>query len=72
MSTIAIAKQFNKRPSEIIGLDNLYEAFCFDEACLYIINEISKENSKTPKWNNENTNRTNNKDLINELLKAKK
>lgn len=28
------------RPSELIGIDDTYLAFCFDEACAYIIKEL--------------------------------
>lgn len=28
------------RPSEIMGIDDAYTAFCFDEACAYIIKEL--------------------------------
>lgn len=28
------------RPSEIMGIDDVYTAFCFDEACAFIISEI--------------------------------
>ncbi|WPC42964.1 hypothetical protein [Clostridium sp. JS66] len=60
-----MAKQFNKCPSEIIGLTNDYEAFCFDEACTYIIGEMSKEDAKQPKFeDDEQIHKTNNDDLI--------
>ncbi|WP_142415404.1 hypothetical protein [Hathewaya massiliensis] len=50
MSILAISTQYKQRPSEIMGLTNDYEAFCFDETCIYIINEISKEDAKEPRW----------------------
>lgn len=31
------------RPSELLGIDDLYTAFCFDEACAYIIKRISQD-----------------------------
>ncbi|WP_207755220.1 hypothetical protein [Clostridium pascui] len=65
MSVIAISKQYKKRPSEIIGIINDYEAFCFDEACIYILEQISKEGSKEPKFmDDEQRNKTNNNDVI--------
>lgn len=66
MSVIVMAKQFSKRPSEIIDLDSYtYEAFCFDEACTYILSEMSKEDAKEPKFiDDEQTNKTNNNDVI--------
>jgi len=72
MSIIAISKQYKQRPSEIIGLINDYEAFCFDEACVYIIGEMSKEDAKEPKFiDDESRNKTNNNDVI-EWIKANK
>ena len=76
MSVIAISKQYKQRPSEIIGLTNNYEAFCFDEACVYIINEISKEDAKEPKWIEERKeeckNKSPNKNTIEWMLKHSK
>lgn len=34
------------RPSEIMGIEDLYSAFCFDEACAYIVKQI--EDGKEP------------------------
>lgn len=31
---------FNCRPSEIMGIEDSYTAFCFDEACSFIIQQI--------------------------------
>ena len=28
------------RPSELIGIDDVYTAFCFDEACAFIIKNL--------------------------------
>ncbi|MCL2874252.1 MAG: hypothetical protein FWE29_04890 [Defluviitaleaceae bacterium] len=38
---MAISQRYRVLPSEIIGISGCYEAFCFNEACLYIINELS-------------------------------
>ena len=38
----AISRQFGTLPSEIMGISDCYEAFCFNEACLYIISELSQ------------------------------
>jgi len=37
------------RPSDLMGIEDAYTAFCFDEACAYIINELQdgKEPVKT-------------------------
>ncbi|APM41421.1 hypothetical protein BS101_22080 (plasmid) [Clostridium kluyveri] len=34
-------------------MENSYDAFCFDEACDYILYELSKEKPETPKWEDE-------------------
>lgn len=44
-----MARLYNRRPSEILGIDNDYTAFCFDEACAYIICQMN--NDKTPDYN---------------------
>lgn len=69
MSILAMAKQFKTRPSQIINLYNDYEAFCFDEACTYIIREMSKEDPKEPNFGINEPKKNNNNDLI-EYLKA--
>lgn len=48
MRVINQAQKFNKLPSEIIRLEDEYTAFCFDEACMYIINQLESE--KKPIW----------------------
>lgn len=68
LNVITISKQFNVRPSSVIGLENTYEAFCFDEACMYITEELNKENHQEPNFldrgkRNRNRNR-NNSDVI--------
>ncbi|BDR64017.1 Uncharacterised protein [Clostridium tetani] len=62
---ITMSKQYQIRPSQIIALTNDYEAFCFDEACTYILAEMSKENGTEPKFeDNKNVNKQNNSDVI--------
>lgn len=71
MSILAISKQYRQRPSEIIGINNDYEAFCFDECCTYMLSELNKENPREPRFEDEHEkNNTNNNDLI-DWLKAK-
>ena len=48
MRVINQANRFHKLPSEIARIHNEYEAFCFDEACEYIIRQL--EDKKTPRW----------------------
>ena len=46
-----MSQLYNQRPSEFIaGLDE-YTAFCFDEACSYIISMMRQE--KEPDWANK-------------------
>lgn len=45
-----MAKMYKLRPSQILSIKGDYEAFCFDEACDYILSELSKEKPRTPKW----------------------
>ncbi|ARC85641.1 hypothetical protein U732_1125 [Clostridium argentinense CDC 2741] len=60
-----MAKQYKQRPSEIIGLKNDYEAFCFDEACTYILSNMQNEDSPRPKFiDDKQTNKNNNNDVI--------
>jgi hypothetical protein len=33
---------YNKRPSEIMNIDDDYTAYCFDEACAFITTEIER------------------------------
>ncbi len=37
------------RPSQILEIKNSYDAFCFDEACEFIQQEV--EDGKKPNWN---------------------
>ena len=36
------ALNLNCRPSEMIGIEDAYTAFCFDEACALIITKLEK------------------------------
>lgn len=46
MRILNLSNLYKQRPSELIGLDDPYTAFCFDEACLLIVNR--KENGEEP------------------------
>ena len=48
-----MAKTYKQRPSQLLNIQNEYDAFCFDEACSYIISELSQEKPKTPRWTDE-------------------
>ncbi|MBU3171352.1 hypothetical protein [Clostridium estertheticum] len=71
MSILAISKQYKQRPSSIIELIGSYECFCFDEACTYILNELSQEKPKTPNWE-ESKNHEENDDNKNTIEWMKK
>ena len=45
---ISQANRFHRLPSEIARITDEYTAFCFDEACDYIISQLEQE--KKPKW----------------------
>lgn len=47
MDVIHMAQTYKCRPSELLNLDG-YEAYCFDEACAYIISELQEK--KTPRF----------------------
>lgn len=40
LEIISMSKMYTCRPSELVGLEEPYEAFCFDEACAYIYSKI--------------------------------
>lgn len=69
MRVLNQSKKYNKLPSEILRIQDEYTAFCFDEACMYILNEI--ESGNKPKWDEEEltTEEVRNKafDLANQL-----
>lgn len=68
---IIMSKHYRKRPSEILGIDNDYLAYIFDEVALYLESEaIDKEgriNWNKIKWA-DNKKKTNN-DLISFIKK---
>lgn len=43
---------YQERPSNILGIDDEYTSFCFDEACAYIMSKI--DNGENPKFVVEN------------------
>lgn len=48
MRVIGVYKMLgmNGRPSELLSIEDTYTAFCFDEACAYILSEL--QNGKEP------------------------
>ena len=67
MRIINQALKFNRLPSEILRIDNEYKAFCFDEACLYIINQL--ENKKKPHFKDEKVDNDKDKYYLNDFLR---
>lgn len=45
---MAIAKRFKRLPSEILNIEDEYTAFCFDEACTFILSKL--EDGETPMY----------------------
>jgi hypothetical protein len=44
LSLLGIVNLYKCRPSEVMGIDDLYTAYCFDEACTFIIRMIEDGN----------------------------
>lgn len=47
-----MTRMYQERPSNILGIDDEYTSFCFDEACAYIMSKI--DNGENPKFVVEN------------------
>ena len=41
------------RPSDLIGINDSYAAFCFDEACAYIISKMNNDEEPKVKQSEE-------------------
>lgn len=47
-----MCRLYKVRPSELLGIsDDPYTAYCFDEACAYMLSQI--DNKKTPRFPGE-------------------
>lgn len=42
MTVIVMARRFRSRPSDLLHIDDGYAAFCFDEACCYILSQLDE------------------------------
>lgn len=40
---LGLANTYRVRPSTLLGIDDEYTSYCFDEACAYIIKQIEDE-----------------------------
>lgn len=45
-----MSKRYKQRPSDIIYIHNEYAAYCFDEACIFLLNAL--ESGKELKFEN--------------------
>lgn len=65
------AEAFKEKPSSIIGLEDEFLAFCFNEACLYILGMLRETDDKGNKKNIPmfSDSKENNKETFNELVK---
>lgn len=71
LSILAISKNYKQRPSEILGIKNDYEAFCLDEACIYILNQLADD--KEPDFSTDENREINaNKKTIEWMMKNSK
>lgn len=50
---LSLAKRNRQNPSDILGIEDEYAAFCFDEACSLIMYELEKEKAPQPRWTKE-------------------
>lgn len=57
-----MSQTYKIRPSNVLDIQDNYLAFCFDEACGYIVNQIKED--KTPRFLDEEK-PSNNSNLIN-------
>lgn len=48
LDILAMSRMYNRLPSEFLGIEDHYTAYCFDEACAVIQGRI--ENNETPKF----------------------
>lgn len=63
---IIMSKRYKERPSKIVGIDDVYLAYCFDEAALYLETEATDSNGVFKpdriRWSNNQS--SGNKDMI--------
>ena len=51
-----MAKEYNQKPSKIINIENDYIAYCFDEACIFLLSAL-KDGKKLKFDGDENQNK---------------
>ena len=47
MTLIHLATQNRARPSELLGIEDDYTAYCLDETCLFMVNQARDGRSRT-------------------------
>ena len=71
---IILANKYHKRPSEILGIDNDYLAYIFDETALYLEAEATDDKGQV-NWNRirwKDEKKKLNKDLIEFIQRTSK
>ena len=57
---IAMSREYQTRPSQLLGIDDEYVAYCLDEVCLYLLSEATDDKGKVNwnkiKWQNSDIN----------------
>ena len=48
MRIIGLSRHYQKKPSEILEIDDGYTAFCLDEACALIVSRMTGEGAEKP------------------------
>lgn len=51
ISFVGMCKNYNCRPSVLMGLADVYTSYCFDEACYFIMMKL--ENGEEPQFKRE-------------------
>ena len=71
VQVIIMAREYRRRPSEILGIDNDYLAYCFDEVALYLTAQAMDKQGRLH-WNRirwKSGSKRTNKDLIDFIQK---
>ncbi len=50
LTLLASVRRFQGRPSDTMGISDSYTAWCFDEACLYLISKIEETGEVPDVW----------------------
>nr|DAT43704.1 MAG TPA: hypothetical protein [Caudoviricetes sp.]DAV17266.1 MAG TPA: hypothetical protein [Caudoviricetes sp.] len=48
MNTLAVSREFNVRPSQVLGLSTDIGCYCFDVACVYFLRQLDED--KKPRF----------------------